>query len=101
MNLFATDDPMNCEASWFDANEYPRLSIVLKVFVLTVISMPFVLLGLYQWIMSDIGPNTFDPLRALTCGLIAAFVLSLPCACAAVFVYQFISRRSQGKTNAV
>ena len=101
MNIFATDHPMNCEASWFDHNEYPLLSIVLKVFVVTVILVPFVLLWVYQWVMSDIGPNTFEPLRALTWGLIAAFVLSLPCACAAVFVHQFIARRSQDKTNAV
>lgn len=72
MNIFVTDRPINCEASWFDANEYPRLSIVLKVFFVTVILVPFVLLGLYQWTMSDIGPNAFDPLRALPWGLIAA-----------------------------
>ncbi len=101
MNIFATDHPMDFEASWFDAKEFPRLSIVLKALVVTLILMPFVLVGLYQWVMSDIGPNSFEPLRALTWGLIAAFVLSLPCACTAVFAYQFIARRSQGKTNVV
>ena len=101
MNIFATDHPMNCEASWFNANEFPRLSIVLKILVVTLILVPFVLAWLYEWVTSDLGPNTFEVLPALTWGLFAAFVLSVPCACAAVFLYELIVRRSQGKTNAV
>jgi hypothetical protein len=100
MNLFTTDHPMSSNGSWFDASEFPRLSIVLKVLVGTLILVPFVFLRLYQWVISDIGANSFEPFPALAWGLIAAFALSLPSACTAVFVYQFIARRSKGKTNA-
>jgi hypothetical protein len=90
---------MNCKASWFDANEYPRLSIVLSVLVVTLILVPFVLVGLYYWVMSDIGANNpfLEPILALTVGLVAAFALSLPCACAAVLAYRFVMRYWKGK----
>lgn len=99
MNIFTTDHPMNCEASWFDANEYPRLSIVLKVFVVTLILVPIILVRLYYWVMSDVGANNPfpEPLLGLVWGLIAAFVLSLPSACAAVLGYRCITHCWQGK----
>ena len=102
MNIFATDHPMICEPSWFDAKEYPRLSFVLSVFVVTLILAPLVLIRLYYWVMSDIGAdNPFpDPLLALAWGLIAAFVLSLPVACAAIFAYRFITWCRRGGKNA-
>lgn len=91
---------MNSKASLFDASEYPRLSTVLRVLAVTLILAPFVLLRLYRWVMSDIGANGFEPLPALTWGLIAAFVVSLPCASVAVLVYQFIARRPARKAPA-
>ena len=101
MNIFATDHPMNCDASWFDADEYQRLSLILNILVVTLVFTPLVLTGLYYWVMSDIGANSFpQPWRALAVGLVAAFIVSVPCACFAVLAYRFIARYCKGKGNA-
>jgi apolipoprotein N-acyltransferase len=93
---------MNSEASWFDADEHPRLSLILHVFLVILIFMPFVFTALYYWAMSDIGANSFpEPWRALAVGLVAAFVLSIPCAGSAVLAYRFIARCCKAKRNAV
>jgi hypothetical protein len=89
---------MNCEASWFDANAYPRLSFLLNVFVVTLMFIPFVLVRLYYWAISDIGAEP-NPFPAPLLGLSAAFALSLPCACSAVLAYRFIARYWKDKRN--
>jgi hypothetical protein len=93
---------MICESSWFDAKEYPRASFVLSALVVTLVIAPIVLLGLYYWIMSDVGANNPfpEPLSALAIGFVVAFLLSVPCACSIVLVYR-LARSWKGKNDAV
>jgi hypothetical protein len=92
MNIFTTDHPMASGPSWFDAKEYPRLSFVLSVLVITLILAPLVLIRLYYSVMSDIGAdNPFaEPWLDLGLGFVVALVLSLPCACSVVLLSRLI-----------
>ena len=86
--------PDGLRAIWFDAKEYPRLSLVLSILVITLILAPLVEIRLYYWVMSDIGAdNPFaEPWLDLGLGFGVALVLSLPCACSVVLVSRLIAR---------
>ncbi|HLH55414.1 MAG TPA: hypothetical protein VKY92_17565 [Verrucomicrobiae bacterium] len=98
MNIFTTDHPMASGPSWLDAKEYPRLSFVLSVLLITLILAPLVLIGLYYWVMSDIGAdNPFgEPWLDLGLGFVVALVPSLPCACVVVFLSRLSARYRAG-----
>lgn len=96
MNPFTTDHPLNPESSRSDRVERPWLSCLCKTLSLALILTPFILERLYEYAISDIGPepNPFpEPWRALFWGCAIAFVLGFFCVLPVVSVYQAISWR--------
>jgi len=96
MNIFATDHPLVSQSpSWFDAKAHPRLSFILSASVLSLCLVPFILVQLYRYAISDIGaePNPFpQPCLALLVGGVLAFVVGLFCSVPVVLAYRLTVR---------
>jgi hypothetical protein len=99
MNLFTTDHPLTSQPSWFDVKAHPVLSAVCKIMVIAMALTPLILLGLYNYAISDIGaePEPFpDPWLSLTIGSLVSFIIGLICASTIVAVYRWFTRPHGG-----
>jgi hypothetical protein len=95
MSIFTTDHPLTSQPSWFDTRAFPLLSFVCSVFVAALIFTPFILAGLYFYLISDIGaePRPFpDPWFDLAVGISVSFVIGIICASPVVLVYRLLAR---------
>jgi hypothetical protein len=95
MNIFTTDHPLTSPPSWFDTRAFPWLSFVCSVFVAALISTPFILAGLYFYLISDIGAEGTpfpDPWFDLAVGIGVSFVTGIICASPIALTYRLLAR---------
>jgi hypothetical protein len=94
MNPFTTDHPLNAGSSWFDREEYPRLSFVLSTAVLALVLTPPLVLAFCYCALGDKGADpslSLAPFAFWASGM--AYLLGVFCAIPTIWFWRLLARR--------
>jgi hypothetical protein len=94
MNPFTTDHPLSSGSSWFNREEYPRLSFVLSTALLAMVFTPALVLAFCYCAFGDKGPDpnvSLAPLALWASGM--AYLLGVFCAIPIVWFSRLLTRR--------
>ena len=98
MNPFTTDHPLSAGSSWFDREEYPRLSFVLSTALIALVLTPALVLTFCYCAFGDKGADpslALVPLALWASGM--AYLLGVFCAVPIVWFSRLLTPRRRGR----